>query len=365
MDVNSFHVGIAIIFTCLCARISSLHCCAGHNRTSSLLGVEIRACGSAEAGSGLHVHLACPSKYLLVDIEIHVGRSRDKCVGQTADLIAAVNFCYWKQSCIVSFPRKQMITCKPTIQQSTEENCPCFLAMPDMILVTRAKCAESKYVKDLKCKKRPNGRKKKRRNITKGKLKRRNVEEREAKHRPSAKRALKHKHIMKRSVKRKRNGKRVKVGIIRSHQEYPWFYKTLNETNVCSFNINHKKKDIVVLETKVNNICTFDGLKIVSQYGSKENEKYDIFDNNLTVINSTDSGKVTVAFTRNTEFGCGGFIICYKVTDSIGRQDVCEELMEKDAIMTITSGSLSGSSQPKDYTEQCADNGTDTCCGDT
>ncbi|KAH3729711.1 uncharacterized protein LOC127853464 [Dreissena polymorpha] len=325
MDLNGFRVGLAIIFTCLCARVSAVHCCAGNNGTTSLLGVQIHECTRQEADSGIHVNISCPHRHVLVDIVISVGISERKCVGTSLELIALVNNeCYWQQSCKVTLPRKPIVCNK----QNTIYNCPCLqlpLLAPDMIRVDRAKCAPSKYVKDLACEQRGRHRNKKRK--------------------------------AKKAARRKQYDKSTNAGIIRSHQEYPWDYKRVKKGTVCSFNIEHKKQ-AVVMETVVQSICEFDKLSVIRHSDSGKNINQEVIDNIKIMINETDSGKVKFSFKRRSAEGCGGFIICYKVTDSIRRQDVCEELMVMDATLNITS-SIS------EYIEYCTDNVTDACCGET
>lgn len=111
------------------------------HKDGGLLGSLVRSCSQGEADAGIHVNIECPKKHVIADLNIMSGIHNEECLGKTIHLIADEHKCYWKQSCSVMLPRSKMITCET---KKSIEPCPCFMEMPDFIMVTKAKCAKQK-----------------------------------------------------------------------------------------------------------------------------------------------------------------------------------------------------------------------------
>ncbi|XP_052812000.1 uncharacterized protein LOC128239418 [Mya arenaria] len=325
--------------------------CNSTKGTTDLFNAKIRSCNPSEIDDGIHVNVTCPNEHVIADLEVTSGIFNDKCTGKTKDLIVAVNNCYWNNSCSLALPKTKMITC-----ESEADTCLCFMQNPDFLVVTRAKCVKQSYIKDFRCrgpKPRPSkkeGLLRSTRRLKKGGLRR-------------SKRRLK-KEGLRRSKRRPKKPKETlqKVGLLRSHETFPWFYRKSNSILRCKQRM--RRENNLVLDWKVNDICEIDGLNVKT--GKVRTE---IFDSNQSVITK---GKKTIGITfrrsqkDDVDSGCGGFLMCYidikqNVSGYVNRTKwACDDIMDKNA--TIEISTRDGDKRVR-YSQICpSDVATIDCC---
>ena len=109
-----------------------------------------------KASKNIHLIPKCDKRSQLVDIDVVAGKEtvEGTIFGYTPMLMINLNMCYWKQNCIITFPRDAMFSCvsinmtegSSAIVRPNDEisEASCFLKKAEFLRPISAKCVKNK-----------------------------------------------------------------------------------------------------------------------------------------------------------------------------------------------------------------------------